>query len=53
MAVGDTAPPGPAADRAKAEAMKLIRAPGAINELAQTPEALMQVKTLMQALEAA
>lgn len=46
MATGETAPPGPAADRAKAEAMKLMRLPGAREELAKTPAALEQLKGL-------
>jgi hypothetical protein len=53
MATGETAPPGPAADRAKAEALKLMRSPEARAELARAPEALGQVRAMMQSLEKA
>jgi len=53
MAVGETAPPGPAADRARAEALKLMRQPDARAELSRVPEMLEQVRILMQAMEAA
>lgn len=49
LAAGDSAPVGPAVDRAKAEAVRLIRAPGARAELGQSPETLMRVRDLMQA----
>ena len=49
MAAGETAPAGPAANRAKAEAVKLFRAPDARAVLATTPEALAPLKGLMQA----
>jgi hypothetical protein len=49
MAAGETAPLGPAADRAKAEAIKLFRAPEARAALAASPEALAPLKTLMKA----
>lgn len=49
MAAGETAPMGPAANRAKAEAVKLFRAPDARAVLATTPEALAPLKGLMQA----
>jgi hypothetical protein len=49
MAAGETAPLGPAADRAKAEAIKLFRAPEARAALAAAPEALAPLKTLMKA----
>jgi hypothetical protein len=52
MAAGDTAPPGPATDRARVEAMKLARDPKAREELAATPETVTRLKALMQ-LEAA
>lgn len=49
MAAGETAPLGPAADRAKAEAIKLFRAPEARAALAAAPETLAPLKTLMKA----
>ncbi len=49
MASCETAPPGPAADRAKVEAMRLVRLPEARAELAKAPELLDQVRGLMQA----
>lgn len=49
LAAGETAPLGPAADRAKAEAIKLFRAPEARAALAAQPEALAPLKTLMKA----
>jgi hypothetical protein len=39
---------GPAADRAKAEVLKLFRAPEARAALARTPEALAPLKGLMK-----
>ncbi len=53
MASGEAAPPGPAADRAKVEAMKLIRAPETVTELSKTPEAMAQVRQLVQSLDVA
>jgi hypothetical protein len=53
MAIGDTAPPGPASDRARAEVLRLMRLPGALSELAKSPEALTQVRNFMQAIEQA
>lgn len=49
MAAGETAPMGPAADRAKAEAIKLFRAPESRATLSATPEALAPLKGLMKA----
>ncbi|WP_332678776.1 hypothetical protein [Brevundimonas sp.] len=49
MAAGETAPMGPAADRAKAEAVKLFRAPQSRATLSTTPEALAPLKGLMKA----
>lgn len=49
MAAGDTAPLGPAAERARAEAVKLLRAPDARAELAGQPETIANLKPLMQA----
>lgn len=48
LAIGETAPVGPAADRARAEALKLVRTPGLREELSRTPEALEKVRGLMQ-----
>ncbi len=53
MAMGEMAPPGLAADRAKAEALKLMRLPDARAELPKNPEMLEQVRILMQSMEAA
>ena len=49
MAAGETAPPGPAADRAKVEAVKLFRAPDNRAALAAAPEKLAPLKGLMRA----
>ncbi|WP_183253806.1 hypothetical protein [Brevundimonas basaltis] len=49
MAAGETAPPGPAADRAKAEAIKLFRAPDNRAALAAAPETIAPLKGLMKA----
>ncbi|MFN3932641.1 MAG: hypothetical protein ACK4JY_12920 [Brevundimonas sp.] len=49
MASGDTAPAGPAADRARAEAVRLFRAPGNRAALAAEPEKLAPLKGLMKA----
>lgn len=48
LAIGEAAPLGPAADRARAEALKLVKAPNIREELARTPEGLAQVRSLMQ-----
>jgi hypothetical protein len=48
LAAGEAAPLGPAADRAKAEALKLMRIPETRAELAKAPEVLDRVRTLMQ-----
>jgi hypothetical protein len=48
FAAGEAAPLGPAADRAKVEALRLIRAPETRAELAKAPEALERVRGLMQ-----
>ncbi len=53
MATGETAPPGPAAERAKAEVLKLVRLPEARAELANTPAAIEQLKMLMHLDDAA
>jgi hypothetical protein len=49
MAAGETAPLGPAADRAKAEAVRLFRAPDNRATLAAAPETLAPLKGLMKA----
>ena len=49
LAAGEAAPPGPAADRARAEAMKLLREPEVRRDLAERPGALAQVKALLAA----
>lgn len=49
LAAGETAPLGPAADRAKAEAVKLFRAPESRAALSAAPEALAPLRSLMQA----
>lgn len=49
LAAGETAPLGPAADRAKAEAVKLFRAPESRAALSAAPETLVPLKGLMQA----
>lgn len=48
MAMAEAAPAGAAADRAKAEAVKLIRLPEFRAELASSPEAVAKVRDLMQ-----
>jgi hypothetical protein len=47
FAAGEAAPFGPATDRAKAEAMRLMRAPETRQELAKAPETLDRVRGLM------
>lgn len=49
LAAGETAPLGPAADRAKAQALKLLRAPEARSALAADPQALVPLRPLMKA----
>lgn len=49
IAAGETAPLGPAADRARTEALKLLRAPEARTALAANPEALAAIRPLMSA----
>jgi hypothetical protein len=50
MAVGETAPLGPAADRARSEALKLVRQDDVRAELAKAPERMGQVRDLIQRL---
>lgn len=49
LAAGETAPLGPAADRAKAEAIKLFRQPEARAALTASPEQIAPLKSLMKA----
>lgn len=49
LASGEAAPLGPCADRAKAEAVKLLRAPETRSAAQQSPEAFGQLRGLMQA----
>jgi len=49
LAAGETAPLGPAADRAKVEAVKLFRMPECRAALTAAPENLAPLKSLMQA----
>lgn len=49
LAAGETAPLGPAADRAKAEAIKLFRTPESRAALSAAPESLAPLKGLMKA----
>lgn len=49
LATGETAPLGPAAERARVEALRLLRAPASRAALAAEPEALAPLRTLMQA----
>jgi len=49
LATGDAGPIGPAADRAKIEALKLLRSPEARAEMAETPDELQRVRMLVQA----
>lgn len=49
LAAGEAAPIGPAAERARAEAIKLFRAPESRAILSAAPETLVPLKGLMQA----
>lgn len=49
LATGQTAPSGPAADRAKAEALKLLRTKDARTALAASPDEIAPLRGLMQA----
>lgn len=49
LAAGETAPPGPASDRAKAEALKLFRSPDARAVLAECPESIAPLRGLLKA----
>ncbi len=50
MAAGETSPTGPVAARAKAEVLKLFRAPETREALVGAPETLSKLKPLMQAV---
>jgi hypothetical protein len=47
LATGDAGPTGPVADKAKAEVLKMLRAPETRAQLAAQPEALDAMKSLM------
>ena len=49
MAMGETAPTGPAAQRAKDAALKLSKAPEVRAELVKNPETLQRLRPLMAA----
>ena len=49
LAAGDGCPLGPAADRAKAEALRLLKSPDTRQAIANDPQALGALKPLMQA----
>lgn len=49
MAAGESAPLGPAADRAKAESLKLFRSPAARTALAESPESIAPLRGLLKA----
>ena len=46
LAMGESGPTGPVADKARAEALKLARGPGAREELAESPQTLDLIKSL-------
>ena len=48
LAMGDSAPLGPAADRARAEVVKLMRTPETRAELAKAPESVERVRSLLK-----
>ena len=48
LAIGESAPLGPAADRAKAEVIRLMRAPETRAELARAPESVDRVRSLLK-----
>jgi len=50
MAVGETAPLGPVADRARAEVLKMLRAPEARAALSAAPDAVNLLRPLLQAV---
>lgn len=50
MAVGESAPTGPAADRARQEALRMVRQDDTRADLARAPERMGQVRDLIQKL---
>lgn len=48
LAIGEAAPLGPAADRARTEALKLTRAPELRQEIARSPQAADKVRELLK-----
>lgn len=53
MAAGESAPPGPAAERARREANRVMTQPETTEELSREPKALHQIQTLIRALDKA
>jgi hypothetical protein len=53
LATGEAAPIGPAADRARAEALKLVRREDTRAALAQSPARMGQVREMIQAISSA
>ncbi len=53
LAMGEAGPTGPVADKAKAEVMKLARAPETREELAASPETMDLLKGMVQQKAAA
>jgi hypothetical protein len=53
LAAGETAPAGPAAERAKTEAMKLLRSAEARQAFADEPESFEKLRDLIPAAQAA
>lgn len=47
LAMGEAGPTGPVADKARVEALKLARGPGAREELAESPQTLDLIKSLV------
>jgi hypothetical protein len=48
LAAGETGPAGPCAERARAEALKLLRAPEVRGALSAAPEAVAPIRALMK-----
>jgi hypothetical protein len=53
LACGEAGPTGPSADRAKAQVLKLLRTPEAVQALTAAPELQDQVRAMMQPGKAA
>jgi hypothetical protein len=49
LSLGEAGPSGPVADRAKAEAMKLLRLPEVRKEIAASPDIALAVKRFLEA----